>query len=268
MTSSSIAATNKDHQYQSLPASVRRAAVLDSAFVKPALRSWPSISVGRLSGCIQRSFAARLSSPPARSRSAASPSQTLRPKDDARHARRERPRPPASAGRRAVRAECPRGGEGAAVVVASSSIHSTEIVASQMSLQLAYELASARDAETREILDNTILILIPSPNPDGIDIVADWYRRSLGKPWEGSEPPELYHAYAGHDDNREWFMLNLKETRAVTRLLWKEWFPQIVYDVHQQGSTGSRFFAPPFFAPPNPHIAPLPLREVGLIGHQ
>jgi hypothetical protein len=158
--------------------------------------------------------------------------------------------------------------EGKAVVVVSCSIHSTEIVASQMSMQLAYELASAQDAETREILDNTILVLIPSPNPDGIDIVADWYRRSLGKPWEGSEPPELYHAYAGHDDNRDWFMLDLKETRAVTRLLWKEWFPQIVYDVHQQGSTGSRFFVPPFFDPPNPHIAPLLLREVGLIGHK
>lgn len=158
--------------------------------------------------------------------------------------------------------------EGKTVVVISCSIHSTEIVASQMSMQLAYQLASAQDAETREILNNTILILIPSPNPDGIDIVADWYRRSLGKPWEGSEPPELYHAYAGHDDNRDWFMLNLRETRAVTRLLWKEWFPQIVYDVHQQGTTGSRFFVPPFFDPPNPHIAPLLLREVGLIGHK
>ncbi|HEX7317841.1 MAG TPA: M14 family metallopeptidase [Pyrinomonadaceae bacterium] len=158
--------------------------------------------------------------------------------------------------------------EGKTVVVVSCSIHSTEIVASQMSMQLAYQLASAQDAETREILDNTILILIPSPNPDGIDIVADWYRRSLGKPWEGSEPPRLYHHYAGHDDNRDWFMLNLRETRAVTRLLWKEWFPQIVYDVHQQGSTGSRFFVPPFYDPPNPHIAPLLLREVGLIGHK
>ncbi|HEX6185020.1 MAG TPA: M14 metallopeptidase family protein [Pyrinomonadaceae bacterium] len=158
--------------------------------------------------------------------------------------------------------------EGKAVVVVSCSIHSTEIVASQMSMQLAYELASAGDAATREILDNTILILVPSPNPDGIQIVADWYRRSLGKPWEGSDPPELYHHYAGHDDNRDWFMLNLKETRAVTRLLWKEWFPQIVYDVHQQGATGSRFFVPPFYDPPNPHIAPLLLREVGLVGHK
>ena len=63
-------------------------------------------------------------------------------------------------------------------------------------------------------------------------------------------------------------MLNLKETKAITHLLWKEWFPEIVYDIHQQGSNGSRFFVPPFYDPPNPHIAPLLLREVGLIGHK
>jgi hypothetical protein len=132
----------------------------------------------------------------------------------------------------------------------------------------AYDLASANDPDTLGILRNTILILIPSPNPDGVDIVANWYRKTLGTPTEGREPPELYHYYAGHDDNRDWFMLNLKETKAVTRLLWKEWFPQIVYDVHQQGSNGSRFFVPPFYDPPNPHIEPLLLREVGLIGHK
>ena len=158
--------------------------------------------------------------------------------------------------------------EGKVVVAVSCSIHSTEIVASQMSMQLAYELATAQDAETREILQNTILLLIPSPNPDGIDIVANWYRKTLGTPFEGKEPPELYHHYAGHDDNRDWFMLNLTETKVITRLLWKEWFPQIVYDVHQQGSNGSRFFVPPFYDPPNPRIAPLLLRQVGLLGHK
>jgi hypothetical protein len=157
---------------------------------------------------------------------------------------------------------------GKVVVAISCSIHSTEIVASQMSMQLAYELATAQDADTREILQNTILLLIPSPNPDGIDIVANWYRKTLGTPYEGREPPELYHHYAGHDDNRDWFMLNLKETQLITRLLWHDWFPQIVYDVHQQGSNGSRFFIPPFYDPPNPNISPLLLRQVGLIGHK
>ncbi|HKQ99590.1 MAG TPA: M14 family zinc carboxypeptidase [Pyrinomonadaceae bacterium] len=158
--------------------------------------------------------------------------------------------------------------EGKTVVVISCSIHSTEIVASQMSMQLAYELAVADDAETREILQNTVLLLIPSPNPDGIDIVADWYRKTRGTRFEGSDPPELYHAYAGHDDNRDWFMINLKETKLATKLLWKEWLPQIVYDVHQQGTEGSRFFIPPFYDPPNPNIAPILLRQVGLLGHK
>jgi hypothetical protein len=157
---------------------------------------------------------------------------------------------------------------GKTVVAISCSIHSTEIVASQMSMQLAYDLATSQDADTREILQNTILVLIPSPNPDGIDIVANWYRKTLGTPFEGKDPPELYHHYAGHDDNRDWFMLNLKETQLITRLFWHEWFPQIVYDVHQQGSNASRFFIPPFYDPANPNIAPLLLREVGLIGHK
>ena len=157
---------------------------------------------------------------------------------------------------------------GKTVVAISCSIHSTEIVASQMSMQLAYDLATSQDADTQEILQNTILVLIPSPNPDGIDIVANWYRKTLGTPFEGKDPPELYHHYAGHDDNRDWFMLNLKETQLITRLFWHEWFPQIVYDVHQQGSNASRFFIPPFYDPANPNIAPLLLREVGLIGHK
>lgn len=158
--------------------------------------------------------------------------------------------------------------DGKTVVVISCSIHSTEIVASQMSSQLAYNLASANDPDTLSILHNTILILIASPNPDGVDIVANHYRKTFGTQAEGSSPPELYHYYAGHDDNRDWFMLDLKETKNITRLFWKEWFPQIVYDIHQQGSNGSRFFVPPFYDPPNPHIDALLLRQVGLIGHK
>ncbi len=157
---------------------------------------------------------------------------------------------------------------GKAIVSISCSIHSTEIVASQMSMNLAYELASAGDPETEQILENTILILIPSSNPDGVDIVADWYRKTVGTKSEGTSPPELYHFYAGHDNNRDWFMMNLDETRAITKLFWREWFPQIVYDVHQMGRNGARFVIPPFFDPPNPRIDPLILREVGVIGYK
>ncbi len=158
--------------------------------------------------------------------------------------------------------------QGKTIVAISCSIHSNEIVASQMSMNFAYELATATDEGTKEILENTILILIPSPNPDGIDIVADWYRKTLGTKSEGTVPPELYHHYAGHDNNRDWFMLNLAETRNITKLFWQEWFPQIVYDVHQMGQNGARFIIPPFFDPPNPRIDPLVLREVGLVGYK
>ncbi len=157
---------------------------------------------------------------------------------------------------------------GKTIVSISCSIHSTEIVAAQMSLNLAYEMATATDDDTKQILDNTITLLIPSPNPDGIDIVADWYRKTLGTKAEGTAPPELYHHYAGHDDNRDWFMLNLRETQAITRFFWQEWFPEIVYDVHQQGQNSSRFIIPPFFDPINPRIAPLILRQVGLLGYK
>jgi Zinc carboxypeptidase len=158
--------------------------------------------------------------------------------------------------------------QGKTIVSISCSIHSTEIVASQMSMNLAFELATAEDAETKEILQNTILMLIPTANPDGVDIVADWYRKTLGTFYEGSNPPELYHFYAGHDNNRDWFMMNLAETRLVTKLFWQQWFPQIVYDVHQMGQNGARFVIPPFFDPPNPNIPPLVLREVGLLGYK
>ena len=157
---------------------------------------------------------------------------------------------------------------GKTIVSISCSIHSTEIVASQMSMSLAYDLATSTDAGTKEILDNSILLLLPSSNPDGVTIVADWYRKTLGTKSEGTSPPELYHHYAGHDDNRDWFMMNLKETQAITKFFWQQWYPQVVYDVHQQGTNASRFIIPPFFDPNNPRVSPLILREVGLIGYK
>ena len=161
--------------------------------------------------------------------------------------------------------------EGKTIVAISCSIHSTEIVASQMSMNLAYMLASKETDKSNpsSILDNTILLLIPSANPDGIDLVADWYRKTLGTKYEGYPPPELYNHYdAGHDNNRDWFMMNLPETRNITKLFWQEWFPQIIFDVHQQGQTGARFTIPPFFDPPNPRISPIILRELGLLGYK
>jgi len=152
--------------------------------------------------------------------------------------------------------------KGRAVVYFSCSIHSTEIAASQLSMELAHHLASDDSAETRRILDEVILLLVPSVNPDGIDLVVDWYRKNLGTPFEASSLPWLYHFYTGHDNNRDWFMLTQAETKLLTRVLYHEWFPLLVYDMHQMGSTGPRFFIPPYQDPVNPNLDPLLLREL------
>lgn len=152
--------------------------------------------------------------------------------------------------------------EGKAVVYISCSIHSTEIAASQMSMELAYHLVSDNSPETKKILEKVILLLIPSANPDGIDLVTDWYYRTLGTPYEGSSMPWLYHYYTGHDNNRDWFMLTQKETQLMARVLYQEWFPLLVYDIHQMGSTGPRLFLPPYQDPINPNLDPLLLREL------
>lgn len=156
--------------------------------------------------------------------------------------------------------------ESKTVILVACSLHSTEIGASQMAMELLYHLATWDDERTREILDNDIVLLVPSANPDGINKVIDWYERSLGKPWEGQGMPWLYQKYTGHDDNRDWFMLTQKETRILTRVLYDEWYPCIIYDIHQMGSSGCRFFVPPFFDPVNPNVDPLIHESLKIIG--
>ena len=156
--------------------------------------------------------------------------------------------------------------ESKTVVLITCSIHASETASTLMSMELLHRLATDDDAGTREILDNTILILVPSANPDGVDIVANWYERTKGHPWEGDGLPWLYHKYAGHDTNRDWFMLNLKETQLLTKLLYHEWFPTMAYDVHQMGSRGARMFVPPFFDPINPNLDPRTNQGIFLIG--
>ena len=158
--------------------------------------------------------------------------------------------------------------EGKAVVMISCNIHSTEVASSQMSMELAYQLATENTPEVEEILENTILLLIPSANPDGLNMVVDWYERTVNTPYEGAPMPWLYHKYTGHDNNRDWFMLTQVESQLVTQILYEEWFPQVVYDVHQMGNKGARFVIPPYFHPVNPNIPPLLQRELALIGAQ
>lgn len=157
---------------------------------------------------------------------------------------------------------------GKAVVLINCNLHSTEIASSQMSMELVHQFATTETPQIKEILENVIILLIPSANPDGLDIVVDWYNRTVGTPYEGSEIPWLYHKYTGHDNNRDWFMLTQIETRLLTRVLYEEWFPEVVYDVHEMSYRGPRFVIPPYFEPVNPNIPPLLQRTLSLIGAQ
>jgi hypothetical protein len=143
---------------------------------------------------------------------------------------------------------------GKTVVLITCGIHSTEVGSYLSSTLIAHRLASSNEPEIQNILDNTIVLLVPSLNPDGVDIVKDWYDKTLGTPYEGTDPPELYHKYTGHDNNRDWYAFTQVETQLTVDKIHNVWHPQIVHDIHQQGAFGSRLFLPPYMAPVEPNV--------------
>ena len=157
--------------------------------------------------------------------------------------------------------------EGRAIVWVDFGLHSTEVAHAQAAPLFAWRVATGDSAELRRIRDDVILLLMPNMNPDGTTLVAEWYMRHVGTPLESSRPPELYHRYVGHDNNRDWFMLTQPESRAVARQLYEEWFPQIVHNQHQAPPFPARIFVPPFADPVNPHIPALVVRGVNTVGN-
>jgi len=155
---------------------------------------------------------------------------------------------------------------GKTVLLMTMNIHADEILPSQMSLEWAWRLATGSDDTAARYLKDVIVLLVPSLNPDGQVMVTDWYRRYVGSEYEGCDLPWLYHHYAGHDNNRDWFMLNLKETRAVNHVAYHEWFPQVLVDEHQMGMTGPRIFVPPYADPVSDRVHPLIYRGANLFG--
>ena len=144
--------------------------------------------------------------------------------------------------------------QGKTIVLITCGIHSTEVGSYLSSMLIAHRLASSTDADVQKILDNTIVLLVPSLNPDGVDIVKNWYDKTLGTPFEGTDPPELYHKYTGHDNNRDWYAFTQVETQLTVDKIHNVWHPQIVHDIHQQGAFGSRLFLPPYMAPVEPNV--------------
>jgi len=157
--------------------------------------------------------------------------------------------------------------DGKSVCLITCNIHSTEVASAQMAMEFAWKIATGKTPWDRErILGETIALLVPSTNPDGQILVSEWYDRWKGTSYDGGPMPWLYHHYAGHDNNRDWFMFNLRETRLVSDVYYNTWCPQIVLDEHQMGSTGPRFFVPPFAEPANPNIHPLVWRGLATVG--
>ncbi|HOI28740.1 MAG TPA: M14 family metallopeptidase [Melioribacteraceae bacterium] len=157
--------------------------------------------------------------------------------------------------------------EGKTVVLVTCNIHSTEIASAQMSMELAYNLITGKSsAEVISSLNNVILILMPSINPDGTTMVVDWYNKTLNTEYDGGSMPWLYQTYSGHDNNRDWFMFNLPETKNVVKIAFHDWMPQIWLDEHQMGSGGARLFVVPYKDPINPNVNPIIWRWAGLIG--
>ncbi len=151
-------------------------------------------------------------------------------------------------------------------VLITGTLHATEVAAAQMALPFTHFLATTTDPKWLKILNNSVLLLMPSINPDGHKLVTDWYHKTKGTVHDGAPLPYLYHHYAGHDNNRDYFMLNLAETQAVNAVLHHRYFPHIFLDMHQMGTRGPRMFVPPFKDPFNENLDPLLIREVDAIG--
>lgn len=156
--------------------------------------------------------------------------------------------------------------EGRAIICQSMSLHATEIGGTQMAPELAYDLITREDEETKRILENVVFLMIPCFNPDGQIMVTDWYRKTLGTEYEGSNLPWLYHKYAGHDNNRDGDFLNLQESLYAAQILYREWKPQAYVDHHHMGSYGARFYIPPYCEPIRPYADPLIWRELSWYG--
>ncbi len=155
---------------------------------------------------------------------------------------------------------------GKAVIWIDGGLHATEVVGANQLVEMAYQMVNSNDDETMRMLDDIILLLVPA-NPDGMELVANWYMREQDpKKRSTSNIPRLYQKYIGHDNNRDFYMMNQVETENMSRIMYMDWFPQIMYNHHQTGPADLVVFVPPFRDPPNYNYDPLLTIGVQAVG--
>ncbi len=134
---------------------------------------------------------------------------------------------------------------GKVFVLATLSMHSTEVAPSQSASLIAYEFATTTDEKKLEWLNNVVYMMVPCHNPDGMDLIVENYKKHVGTKYEGASLPQVYHKYVGHDNNRDFVILTQDDSRAIARIYNQTWFPQVFVEKHQMGSTSARYFVPP-----------------------
>ncbi|MBK5296266.1 MAG: hypothetical protein JJE40_03845, partial [Vicinamibacteria bacterium] len=153
-----------------------------------------------------------------------------------------------------------------AIVLIGAGVHSNETGSAQAINELVWRLATERSPAIDHLLRSLIVLVVPSQNPDGLQMMAEWQARNAGTSYEDAPLPELYHPYAGHDNNRDSFMQTQVETRYLSTLLYRDWLPEVYLDLHQMGPTRARIFVPPYRSPANPNIDPLVWSQANLLG--
>jgi len=156
--------------------------------------------------------------------------------------------------------------EGKAVVWIDGGLHATEVVGSHQLMELVYQMVSRDDRETKRFLDDVIILAVHA-NPDGMELVSNWYMREPDiKRRSTRSLPRLYQKYIGHDNNRDSYMSTQPETTNLNKIMYREWYPQIMYNHHQTGPSGLIVFVPPFRDPPNYNFDPLLIIGIEQVG--
>ena len=155
--------------------------------------------------------------------------------------------------------------EGKAVVWIDGGLHANEVLGAQQLIETVYQMVSRNDDEVQRILAN-VIILFTHANPDGMELVSDWYMREKDPKKRNLNIPRLYQKYIGHDNNRDFYMVSQPETQNMCNVMYRQWYPQIIYNHHQTGPRGTVLFCPPFRDPFNHNVDPQTITGTDLVG--